>query len=168
METITLEQFSYIAEVVASVAVIASLLYVAAQIRQDTRQRRLETIQVISSEFNGWYDTLASNRELAEMWHRGLFDYQSLDATERVQFTLLTVRILRTWHEQYFQWREGVMDADFWQSWVALLEDLIQYPGWKEVWLRRHHQFTKDFQGFVDKLIAETKDIKPLYEPPAS
>ena len=110
---------------------------------------------------------LASNRELADIWHRGTFDFHSLDTTEQVRFTIAVTRALRTWHEQYFQWREGVMDAEFWQSWAALLSDVMQHPGHREVWLRRKHQFTEGFRGFVDKLIAETKDTKPLYEPPS-
>ena len=120
MEAITLEQTANLAEIFGVFAIVISLVYLALQVRQNTRTTRLETMQVISTEFNNFYDVLASNRELADIWHRGTSDFHSLDTTEQLRFTLAVTRAMRTFHEQYFQWREGVMDAEFWQSWAVL------------------------------------------------
>jgi len=166
METITLEQVYYIGQTVAVVAIIVSLIYLSLQVKQNTRTTRLETVQAISSEFHGFYDLLVSNRDVADVFHRGMFDFQSLDRTEQLQFTFAITRALRTWHEHYFQWREGAMDDEFWQSWAAILSDAMQYPGYQEVWSRRRHHYTRDFQSFVDECITDPKDAKSIYDPP--
>ena len=165
---ISLEQAYYVGELISAGVVIFSLIYLAQQVRQNTRSTRLSTAQAISNEYHNWYDTVASNRELADIWHRGTFDFHSLDPTEKVQFTLTMTRVFRTWHEQHYQWREQALDDEFWQSWVIQLKDAMQHSGWREVWARRKHHYTKSFQGLVDKLIAEAKDTKPLYDPPTS
>ena len=127
METITLEQTAYLAEIVGVFAIVASLIYLSLQARQDNRNTRLESVHAMSTEFNSFYDMLASNGDLADIFNRGHVDLQSLDATEQLRFTLVVTRIFRTWHEQYFQWREGAMDDEFWQSWEVLLSDAVQY-----------------------------------------
>ncbi len=164
----SLEQFNYIAEIIASIAVIASLLYVSAQIKQNTRSTRLETIRDIGSGFNSFYDLLASDRELTGIWHRGSFNYQSLEETEKLRFTFAVVRALRLEQEQFLQWREGALDDDYWQALSAQYTDGMQMPGWQEVWSRRKHHYTKDFQDYVGKLIVEGEGRKPLYDPPSS
>ncbi len=163
---ITLEQASFIAEIAGVLAIVISLVYLALQVGQNTRTTRLESVHAISTEFNNFYDMLASSRELSDIWYRGMFDFHSLDTTEQVRYTLVVTRAMRTWHEQYFQWREGVMDAEFWQSWQALLSDVMQYPGFQEVWTQRKHHYSEGFQSVVDTVVAELKDAKPLYEPP--
>ena len=166
MEAMTLEQAPFIAEIAGVLAIVASLVYLALQVRQNTRTTGLESVHAISTEFNNFYDMLASNGELADIYHRGVIDFQGLDTTQQMRFTLALTRVFRTFHEQYFQVREGAMDAEFWRSWEALFSDAVQYPGVQEVWSRRRHQFTENFQIVVDKLIAEPKNTKPLYDAP--
>ena len=165
MEAMTLEQSAYLAEIVGVFAIVASLVYLGFQVRQNTRTTRLETVQAISTEWNSWMDMIASSRDLAETYHRGTFDFQRLDATQKIQFTFAISRCFRTMHELYFQWREGAMDTAIWQLWVATYTDGMQYPGWQEVWKARKHVFTKEFQSFMDNLI-EAKGTKPLYDAP--
>jgi len=163
----TLEEFNYIAEIIASIAVIASLLYVGVQVKHSARAGRLETAHEIMSGVTSFFDLLASNRELAGIWHRGAFNFQGLDETERLRFTLAVVRNLRTTHEHFLHWRDGAIDAETWQSMTAQFADGMQLPGWQEVWSRRRHHFNKDFQDYVDKLIVEGEGTKPLYDPPS-
>ena len=82
MEAITLEQSAYLAEIVGVFAIVVSLVYLALQVRQNNRHTRLESVHAISTEFNTFYDMLASNGELADIFNRGIVDLQSLDATE--------------------------------------------------------------------------------------
>jgi len=168
METITLEQASLIAEIVGVFVIILSLIYLALQVRQNTRSTRLETVQAISTEFNTWMDMIASNRETAETFHRGMFDFQNLGETGKLQFTFTASRAFRTFHEMYFQWRERALDAEIWQAWTLQIADAMQYPGFQEIWSRRRHHYTEGFQSFVDKLMVESKDTKSLYDAPSS
>ena len=163
---ITLEQASFIAEILSGIAVIVSLIYVGVGVRHNTRSARLESVHAISTEFNNFYDLLASNRELVDIYHRGTFDIQSLDALEKVRFTLAVTRIFRTFHEQYFQWREGAMDDELWQSWIALCSDVMQGAGVQEIWSIRKRHYGTDFRGIVDGFIADPGDARVLYDQP--
>ena len=100
------------------------------------------------------------------MWHRGIFNLDSLDETEQVQFIMLTTRLIRIYQEQYLQWRDGAMDDKFWGSWEAQLKEAP--PGMQAVWERRRHWFDTDFQTHIDTLFAIANDAKPIHNPPTS
>ncbi len=161
-----LDLIANIAEISAFAIVIASLIYVGRQLKQNTQAMRLETVQAISAEWNSWYDMMAPNTELVALYHRGVFEFDELNGTEQLQFTLCVTRLFRTLNEQYFQWREGLMDESVWNSWMAQWNDAMQLPGWQAVWTRRRHWFDEGFQSIVDRCIEETADVRPLYEVP--
>ncbi len=81
MENITLEQFNYIAEIVASVAVIASLIYVAIQIQQNTSTNRLIAAQNLSHEIRETTSLIAANADLADIHFRALENLESIIPT---------------------------------------------------------------------------------------
>ena len=94
MEAMTLEQSAYLAEIVGVFAIVASLVYLGFQVRQNTRTTRLETVQAISTERNSWMDMIASSRDLAETYHRGTFDFQRLDATQKITVHICNIPML--------------------------------------------------------------------------
>jgi len=161
-----LDQIANIAEISAAVLVVGSLIYVGRQLKQSTQSMRLETVQAISAEWSRWYDMMSSNKELSDVYRRGVFDFHSLDSTEQLQFTFMTTRIFRTFNEQYFQWREGMMDVIIWNSWLATFNDVMKFPGWQEAWSRRRHWFDSGYQSVIDSCVTETTGVRPIYEQP--
>ena len=81
MENITLEQFNYIAEIVASAAVIASLIYVAVQIRQNTSTNKLISAQNLSHEIRNANSALL-DAGMADINLRAMKDVESLSPTD--------------------------------------------------------------------------------------
>ena len=74
---------NWLAEIVGVFAIVVSLVYLTLQVRQNTRSTRLETVQANSNEYHSWLDTVASNRELADIYLRGLFDFENLARPSR-------------------------------------------------------------------------------------
>ena len=163
-----LDQIANIAEISAAVLVVASLIYVGRQLKQNTQSMRLETVQAIVAEWNSWYDMITPNKELVDVYYRGVLDFHSLDKTEQLQFILMTTRIFRTFNELYFQWHEGMMDQTIWNSWLAQFNDAMKTPGWQEAWSRRRHWYDKGYQSVVDGCITETTNVKPMYDAPGT
>ena len=61
-----------VAEIVGVMAVIASLIYVAMQIRQNTAIARANIVHETSVFFSRFYELLASDAELTDIYRRGL------------------------------------------------------------------------------------------------
>ena len=61
------EAISAIGQLVGALAVVISLIYVAREIRSNARSARLASVGTI----NRWLGQLATDRHLADVWHRG-------------------------------------------------------------------------------------------------
>ncbi len=86
-----------ITEVVGVVAVIASIIYVAVQIRQNTSIARATIVHETNTSAMRVPELIAQDAELADIYRKGL-DGESLQGADLVRFTAL-VEIYLTWLE---------------------------------------------------------------------
>ena len=151
-----------IAEVVGALAVAASLLYLAVQVRQNTRQSRLSAQQVMVSELGSALQAQAQNRQLASIVSQGLQDLDRLDPVDRVQFLSHISHILRLYEAVYFHRLERTLDERVWKGFEAAIADVISYPGMARVLEMRRHQLSDEFGGFLAELAAR-KAVRPIF-----
>ena len=166
METLTLEQAYYIGELIAAIMIIISIFYLAAQVRQSNIATRLRTVQEISLGFTSVYQSVCENEDLADIYQRGIYDFNQLDRLEKMRFVVLLNRVLRIIYEMYYQRQTGVVDDKAWNVFLRLFQDGFQTPGFKIYWEMKHHWFDEDFQGFVQNSLIEATDTKQLYPAP--
>ena len=84
-ETVNWEAIGAIGEVVGAAGVIASLLYLAVQIRGDARAKRATTVHQQSEAFRSFLKMIATDDELGSIYLRGLRDFESLDESASVR-----------------------------------------------------------------------------------
>ena len=156
-----------IAELLGAAGVIASLLYLAVQVRQNTRQTRLAAQQATVQELGVALRAQAQDREWAELLSRGIEDIENLDKVERVQFLSHVGSILRLYESAYLHFREGTLDARFWHGFERAIADVIGCPGiWAAIGLRRHH-LNEEFAAHLDHLAASSPP-NPIFAEPDS
>ena len=143
------EAIGAVAEIMASVGVIISLLYLAVQIREQTIESRLATGNELANQLNVTYGTLSSHHDLASLYLRGLQSFESLDSPERVQFAAHMNRTFRVVEAMFNQYRWKRIDDAVWHGLDAALRDIFTYPGTKTWWNLRKHWFCDEFQLHV-------------------
>jgi len=77
-----------IAEVVGALGVLASLVQLGTQIRQNTVWLRQQAFQMGTNEVRRWASHSSESNENSELFSRGQRDFSSLDPTERFRFTV--------------------------------------------------------------------------------
>ena len=83
-----------IGEVVGAAGVIASLIYLSLQIRRSDQTTRAESLR---SLLDGWRNTgihLFMTPDLADLFAKGLTDFEQLDASEKRRFHYLVAENL--------------------------------------------------------------------------
>ena len=150
MESITLEQVYYIGELISAFVVIISVVYLALQVRQNTKAIRLGNVHSISSNLNPLMDLISSSTEVADIYWRGSADFHSLNEIEQIRFRTLVMHFLRAFCEVNEQMREGAIHKETWEAWSSIIDELFQYPGFRTVWSMRKHWYQKSFQDYVD------------------
>ena len=162
MESLTLEQVYYLTEIIGVIAVVASIIYLAIQVKQSTQATRSETSNVTTNSAMNQYLLLATDTELLDIFQRGSRDPKSLADLELGRFYSFIFSTLLNWQNFYYHKQKNEIDAERWTPWESLMSDVFSLPGFKALWAVRQQYFQKDFRHFVDRLMS--KPANPDYK----
>jgi hypothetical protein len=101
-----------VAEIVAAAAVIASLIYLAVQIRQNNHLLRSGSRQALVTND---ITSLASNFQNADVFAKYVTDAE-LSAEDQLRLSFMFALDLRNREFEYFQYMNGLLDE---QTWLA-------------------------------------------------
>jgi hypothetical protein len=155
MNEITIGQLGSLGEFIGAIAVIASLIYVAAQIKQNTDATRIAAMQAHVDIWNDIASNFCQSAELASIWHEGLKGISTLDEGARVQFFAQLGLIFRYYESSHLEWGEGALDDRLWEGLKTTLVDQMSHPGAQQWWEYRRHWFYSDFQAMVDDVMTK-------------
>ena len=140
------------AELLGAVGVIASLVYLSVQIRQNTNSIRAASGREVLHEAQRFVTHLSSDPELAELYRRGAADRCSLSEAERYRFGVFVMGTFRNAESLFIQSRRGILSDADWEGIRESLRLFLQRPGIK-AWLgERRSQLNGDFVRFLDRL----------------
>jgi hypothetical protein len=151
------EAVSAIAQIIGSVAVVLSVLYLAVQVHQGNRVARLAAQDAAATSLRDVTKPLAENAELARIWRAGLENLQSLPAEEQARFFHCVYQFLKAFETIHFHHASGLMEEQVWRGWCGLLEHYIASPGVEHYWTRRQDLFSARFRDFVNQLTRPTE-----------
>jgi hypothetical protein len=83
------EQISYLAQIVASVGVIVSLIFVGLQIRQNTAALQRDEHNSTMAQWTVIRMAIARNRDIAELMTAGLHGERAMDAADQLRLEQL-------------------------------------------------------------------------------
>ena len=85
----TLEAIYFIGQTVAAFAIVGSLIFVGIQSRQAGRASELATLQVMQNRFDGFRRLVVADKELVDLYDRGMRDPAQLKEDELVRLRLM-------------------------------------------------------------------------------
>ena len=146
------EAISAISQLVGSIAVVLSVLYLAMQVHSSTRIAKLAAQDAASTALREVTKPFAENADLARIWRLGLENVKALSAEDQARFYHSTYQFLKAYETIHFHHVYGLMDDQIWQGWCGLLQHYIASPGIEHYWRLRHELFSTRFQKFVETL----------------
>jgi len=122
------DAISAISQLVGSIAVVLSVLYLAVQVHRSTRVAKLATQDAAATALRDVTKPFMENAELERIWR---------------------VKAFETIH---FHYVSGMMDKQLWEGWRGLLRHYIAAPGIAQYWNLRPEVFSERFRNFVNSL----------------
>jgi hypothetical protein len=159
------DAISAISQLVGSVAVVLSVLYLALQVHQSTRVAKLATQDAAAAALRDVTKPLMENAELERIWRVGVENISDLSTEERARFFHATYQFLKAFETIHFHYVYGLMDRQLWEGWHGLLRHYIAAPGIAQYWKLRPEVFSERFRKFVDSLEppAEQRTVGTLF-----
>ena len=102
--------------------------------------------------FNRLAEQIVEHPDLADVWNRGIDDYESLEGVDRTRFNSRMHQVFRNLEDAYHQHLEGHLDPRVWRKVEATMRDINGYPGVQAWWRSRSHWFREDFAKHVNQL----------------
>jgi len=147
-----------VSEILGTIAVIISLVYLAIQMRNQSRETRLSTINNSLAEWNSLLAVVANNPELAGIWNRALKN-EELSEGEEVQFRAFASSYFRVVEGLYLQHLEGRLDDRIWKGVGNGATELLVASGLRRFWGHRKNWYCPEFREFVESAFQSSESI---------
>ena len=148
-----LADISQISQTLGSAAVVASLLFVGFQIRQNTIATRAASHHAVSEALNQVNLLWARNKEVATIWLAGLSDRRALTPEERWRFDSTMRAYLHVCETMYTQADWGAGDIGIVSAEENGIKNVFSSEGVKEWWAENPFGFSPEFREYVGRLI---------------
>lgn len=141
----TLADVADISGAVGSIAVVISLIYLAIQIRQNTKMMRASAHHAANHLAVDINLALGTDPHAAEVLMLGSKDPTALTAEQGLMFHLMMRSIFSGAEDFYIQTREGLLDRGMWESRKYSMHQYLTRPGIAAWWRENQALFSKDF-----------------------
>jgi hypothetical protein len=149
-----LSQLGNIGELLGGIAVVASLIYLSVQIRQNTRTVRGSTHHHNTELWSGLFLRLAEPA-IARAYVAGMAGSPEIRPLHYTQFFFVCRAMFVAFENQYYQMRQGVLDPTTYAAYEeSISKQFLAFRGFRVWWRQNRTVFTPAFAEHVDAMIA--------------
>jgi hypothetical protein len=148
----SLQEFAWLGASMSGVGVLASIIYVSIQIRNNTRAVRASAFQQVVNSFAAISFDIAKDKKL---YLRAGKDFAALDELERAQYSLMLLSFLRRAENVFFQTEIRMLYAEHWSGIRESIKAIIAPPGARACLSEIKGRLNPEFSAFTSELIAE-------------
>lgn len=160
----TLEEFYYVSQIVAVIAIFASLIFVGLQLRQNSEQIKANTRSIkASAAFEGTHSWATTNEQVmgmsddmvrlaGEAYDPGK-TWDDFPVIDRTRLALSHRAIFQKLEGLYFLHKFGSLDTGIWESRLRWAAGCIKLPFWRQWWEYEKAQslWSAEFVAVIEK-----------------
>src|SRR5215475_13141364 len=107
---VSLETINSVAQIIAAIGVIASLFYLAAQIRQNTKSQRSVVVDSLTSSLIALLGLQASDPVLTRAFAVAVEDWNGVTEEDRSRAAATLFTLFKLFENAWFQQRQGTLE----------------------------------------------------------
>lgn len=153
MKRLELTEWSAIAEIVGTTAVVISLLFVGYSINRNTKELQAANENFLYEVQETRRGDEASNPQLAALVVKAQSGGELSPGEQRQYFSHI-IRGLNVWELAYERFKDGLLSADTWPTWDRMYADQARRDFPKEWWEEARLWYGDDFAAHVDAAYA--------------
>src|SRR6266478_4975042 len=138
------EMLTALGQLAAVFVGIPSLIYLAVQIREQTKERRQSAVNVLTAQWGDLTCALHDSAELSAIFLHGVQSFADLDPVSKLRFSSFFNRFFNHFEAMYFSYLDGILTAS----------------AWGKIDRTRRDWHTEEFGRVVDAIIAKGTEPK--------
>lgn len=144
-----------IGEIAGAIGVIVTLIYLAIQLRQNTKASQITAVQNSMENSARFSELISTDTELGRTFWRGLSNPEDLNADDMRRFVSILNVFMRRESVAYYLYREGTMPEKLWASRVTSLTGALNQPGLKVYLETASESLPTDFRAFIEEIATQ-------------
>jgi hypothetical protein len=148
---VTIQDLGSIGELVAAVATVVTLAYLALQIRANTTAIRAEGRRAATAVGTAMRVAIAQDGELARIFNAGLADYSKLTPEEKTRFVFALSDFVTAASSAYEEVVLGVQSQSDIANQSIILGPFLNTPGGRDFWRLFADRYPAPFKAWVDQ-----------------
>jgi len=150
----TIETFAALADLISAIAVLATLLFLLYEMRQNTKAIKAQSMYASNEAFNSINLVVGSSPEQAQLYLEGSADFNGMSLEKQVQFSFMVMSVFRVFETIYLQVQSGIAEPRLWEAEQKSVRHLLGLPGVRQWWTQNPLSFSNEFCAMIDDLIA--------------
>ena len=138
--------------VLANVGVIAGIVFLAVELRQNTRIGQAQSRAQIASDATDYMQRRAENPQLEEIMIRAN-DGEELSRLEQQQLFFLLRSIFRRWENTHYQYRQGLYSEEEFAGNAEAWRSSLSNRAYQRHWEQNRDSFSRPFASEIDSLL---------------
>jgi heme/copper-type cytochrome/quinol oxidase subunit 1 len=148
---VTLNELGSLGEFISGLAVVVTLIYLALQIRHNTRAVRSSMHQDMIESTLRIAESLSDNENIGRIVLKADDDYDNLTREERLRFEAYAERVFSNFESVFYSYRNSMIEDDLWESWESSNLADISRVSLRRFWHEEHPMHLRDFMEFIDE-----------------
>ena len=143
--------------IIGNIGVIDSIVFLGLEMRQNTSMIKSQTRDAMTEKQMQFFEALVENEEIAEIWGTASESRDDLvsDPTNLRRWQFYWMTQLRMWENEWYQYQQGLFEAEEFESRLALYERISTQPIYADHWNSISYSFAPSFRQLIDGMIAE-------------
>ena len=155
-------KYSVFTEIISSVAILITLIYLAIQTQQNTDAILANTRNQVIEVDTAITQTLIEFPEIELAFYKK----EPLNDLERVQLENWLIALIRTREYQWLQYQNGLLDEQTWESFLSAVSVTLSFPRTRYWWdAVSIEYFDDDFVAEINEYLAAFPVIEDYQSP---
>ena len=154
----TWETAGVFAELVAAIAVIVSLWYLAIQLKQNAELARAELEVQLGITWAELHDNMIQNPSLARAYDIAAKDWDALSEEDVRAFLWFVAKSFHILEGMYRQHERGLLADEVWTPYKSYIAGVLQIEAVSGWWRSDGALCSNEFRDYVEKLLQSSSD----------
>ena len=140
-------------EFFGAIAVVATLIFLTLQVRQNTRQIRRAEMDAASTQFSLPRMAIVTDRSLAELLHKAMHAPHEIDEVDQLRIDMWLGEQMNAMFHAWDRSQTGSFEKEFWETTTRPgLAQILAVAAGSEWWDQNRFSFLPEFRAEVDRI----------------
>jgi len=149
-ENMDLEPLKLFIEILSSLALIISIIYLAKQVKQGTKSLQTSMRDSSFHSLLEWNYHIFSDSELAWIFQKGAKDFNSLDEIQKPRMIHMIYSFIKVFENIYLHHLDKSVESNVWENNYKVFALYFMKPGLQFYWKERREIFDPRFISYVE------------------